>query len=266
MAEYSFDDTYTLPVKEPLAMQTKNVSVYYGKQETPSLHQVSMDFAENKITALIGPSGSGKSTYLRCLNRMNDELGRIDGEILYRGINLNSPQVNVYETRREIGMVFQHPNPFAKSIRENITFSPKLYGIKDQQKLDQMVEESLKSVALWDEVKDSLDRGALSLSGGQQQRLCIARSLAMDPKIILMDEPASALDPISTSKLEETMQTLKKDHTIIIVTHNMQQAARCSDYCAFFYLGHVLEFNSTKDIFSNPKIKATNDYVSGNFG
>jgi phosphate transport system ATP-binding protein len=145
MAEYSFEDTYTLPVKEPLAMQTKNVSVYYGKQETPSLHQVSMDFAENKITALIGPSGSGKSTYLRCLNRMNDELGRIDGEILYRGINLNSPQVNVYETRREIGMVFQHPNPFAKSIAENITFAPKLYGIKDQQKLDQMVEESLKA-------------------------------------------------------------------------------------------------------------------------
>ena len=257
-------EKYIKKIETPVALRTQDLAVYYGDKK--AFAEGTIEFPQHQITALIGPSGSGKSTYLRCLNRMNDELGRIDGEILYRGINLNSPQVNVYETRREISMVFQHPNPFAKSIRENITFAPKLYGIKDQQKLDQMVEESLKSVALWDEVKDSLDRSALSLSGGQQQRLCIARSLAMNPKIILMDEPASALDPISTSKLEETMQALKKDHTIIIVTHNMQQAARCSDYCAFFYLGHVLEFNSTKDIFSNPKIKATNDYVSGNFG
>ena len=232
------------------------------------LDRVSLHIKPGEMVALIGSSGSGKSTLMRHIAGLmpgDADGGRIEvAQHLIQDKGVISRDIRTM--RAEIGMVFQHPNPFAKSIRENITFAPKLYGIKDQQKLDQMVEESLKSVALWDEVKDSLDRSALSLSGGQQQRLCIARSLAMDPKIILMDEPASALDPISTSKLEETMQTLKKDHTIIIVTHNMQQAARCSDYCAFFYLGHVLEFNSTKDIFSNPKIKATNDYVSGNFG
>lgn len=197
---------------------------------------------------------------------MNDKVARVDGEIMYRNVDINSPKINVYEVRQHIGMVFQRPNPFAKSIQENITFALKNAGIKDKHELEERLEQSLRGAALWDEVKDDLNKSALALSGGQQQRLCIARSIAMHPDILLLDEPASALDPISTSKIEETLQELKKDYSIIIVTHNLQQASRISDYTAFLHLGHIIEYNSTVNVFTNPKIQTTEDYVSGNFG
>ena len=245
-------------------ISSKDLHLYYGKKE--ALKGIDLTFNQGELTAMIGPSGCGKSTYLRCLNRMNDKRARVDGEIMYRNLDINSPKINVYEVRKHIGMVFQRPNPFAKSIRENITFALKNAGITKKETLEQRLEQSLKDAALWDEVKDDLDKSALALSGGQQQRLCIARSIAMHPDILLLDEPASALDPISTSKIEETLETLKKNYTIIIVTHNLQQASRISDYTAFLHLGHIIEYNTTANVFTKPKMQATEDYVSGNFG
>lgn len=251
---------------QELALETINLHVYYG--DHLALKDISLKFPKNRVTALIGPSGCGKSTLLRSLNRMNDEIpgARVEGKILYKGMDINDPKVNVFEIRKNIGMVFQRPNPFAKSIFENVAFGPKNHGVRDKHQLEYIVETSLKKAALWDEVKDRLHQSALALSGGQQQRLCIARALAMNPSILLLDEPASALDPVSTSKIEELITELKKDFTVIIVTHNMQQAARISDYTAFFYMGELIEVGETSQIFTNPQNQKTEDYVSGNFG
>ncbi|WP_270625034.1 phosphate ABC transporter ATP-binding protein PstB [Ligilactobacillus ruminis] len=265
--KYDLKDTYIVRFNQKeteIAMTTNNLQVFYGNKQ--AFFDGNMQFPKNRITALIGASGSGKSTFLRSLNRMNDDVARVEGQIMYRGIDVNSRNINVYEMRKHVGMVFQRPNPFSKSIRDNITFALKEKGLKDKVEQDRIVEESLKGAALWDEVKDDLDKSALALSGGQQQRLCIARAIAMKPDILLMDEPCSALDPISTLKVEETMLKLKERYTIIIVTHNMQQASRVSDYTAFFHMGHVIEYDKTKHIFTNSAIKATEDYVSGNFG
>ncbi|GEP24039.1 phosphate ABC transporter ATP-binding protein PstB [Lentilactobacillus diolivorans] len=264
MQDYSFDKTHIIDIPIEKAMTTENLQVFYG--DNHAMHDASLQFSRYRITALIGASGSGKSTYLRCLNRMNDRIATVKGKIMYRDMDINSPKINVYEVRKHISMVFQRPNPFAKSIRENITFALKRNGIKDKTELEERVESSLKAAALWDEVKDELDKSALALSGGQAQRLCIARCVAMKPDILLLDEPASALDPISTAKIEETLQQLRKNYSIIIVTHNMQQASRIADYTAFFHMGHVLEYDRTEKIFTNPQIKATEDYISGNFG
>lgn len=249
-----------------VALKTNDLHVHYGDFE--AIKGVSMEFEKNKITSLIGPSGCGKSTYLRSLNRMNDTVpgAKVTGEIIYQGIDVNVPEVDVFEMRKNIGMVFQRPNPFSKSIYENIAFALKRHGVKDKATLDEIVETSLKQAALWDQVKDQLNKSALALSGGQQQRLCIARAIALKPDILLLDEPASALDPISTSQVEETLLDLKEKYTIIIVTHNMQQASRISDYTAFFYLGNVIEYDETRKIFTRPKIQQTEDYVSGHFG
>ena len=267
MTEYNWNEKHiiTFP-QEKVALETKDLHVYYGKKE--SIKGIDMQFEKNKITALIGPSGSRKSTYLRSLNRMNDtiDIANVTGEILYEGIDVNRPEINVYEMRKHIGMVFQRPNPFAKSIYRNITFAHERAGVRDRKVLDEIVETSLKQAALWDQVKDDLHKSALTLSGGQQQRLCIARAISVKPNILLMDEPASALDPISTMQLEETMFELKNNYTIIIVTHNMQQAARASDYTGFFYLGDLIEYDKTANIFQNAKLQSTNDYVSGHFG
>jgi phosphate transport system ATP-binding protein len=243
----------------------RNVDFFYGACR--ALTNVTMDFEKNRVTALIGPSGCGKSTLLRLLNRMNDLIDgtRVKGEILFEGRDY-APDVDPVEIRQRIGMVFQKPNPFPKSIFNNITFAPKLSGIRDSSALEALVEESLKQAVLWDEVKDILDKSAMNLSGGQQQRLCIARALAMKPDVLLMDEPTSALDPISTAKIEELIETLKKRYTIIIVTHNMQQAARVSERTGFFYLGKLIEFNTTDRIFTNPDVKQTEDYITGRFG
>ncbi|WP_283679580.1 phosphate ABC transporter ATP-binding protein PstB [Lentilactobacillus sp. Marseille-Q4993] len=264
MEKYSFEETNILKLSRKLAMETENLQVFYGANH--AMFDASLQFPKNRITALIGASGSGKSTYLRCLNRMNDRISTVKGKIIYQDTDINQKSINVYEVRKHISMVFQRPNPFAKSIRENITFALKEHGIKDKEILAERVESSLRSAALWDEVKDDLDKSALALSGGQAQRLCIARSVAMQPDVLLLDEPASALDPISTAKIEETLQNLREKYTIIIVTHNMQQASRIADYTAFFHMGHVLEYDKTNNIFTNPKIKATEDYISGNFG
>ena len=267
MKEYNLDDRHLIRLDDkPIDLLTNDLHVWYGQNE--AIKGVSLEFEENKITSLIGPSGCGKSTYLRSLNRMNDGIANtnVTGEIMYKGIDINSKKVDVYEMRKHIGMVFQRPNPFSKSIYDNITFALKQHGETDKKYLDEIVETSLKQAALWDQVKDNLNKSALALSGGQQQRLCIARAIAMKPDILLLDEPASALDPISTSKLEETLLNLKKDFSIIIVTHNMQQASRISDYTAFFYMGHAIEYDKTKKIFTRPKIQATEDYVSGHFG
>ena len=228
--KYDLKDTYIVRFNQKeteIAMTTNNLQVFYGNKQ--AFFDGNMQFPKNRITALIGASGSGKSTFLRSLNRMNDDVARVEGQIMYRGIDVNSRNINVYEMRKHVGMVFQRPNPFSKSIRDNITFALKEKGLKDKVEQDRIVEESLKGAALWDEVKDDLDKSALDLSGGQQQRLCIARAIAMKPDILLMDEPCSALDPISTLKVEETMLKLKERYTIIIVTHNMQQASRVSD-------------------------------------
>lgn len=246
------------------ALKTENLQVYYGDHH--AFFDSNLEFEKNKITALIGPSGCGKSTFLRSLNRMNDKVANVTGKIWYRGVDINDKDINVYEVRKHIGMVFQRPNPFAKSIRENITYALKANGLTDKEELDKRVEESLKQAALWDEVKDELDKSAFALSGGQAQRLCIARCCAMKPDIMLLDEPASALDPISTSKIEDTLEQLRKNYSIIIVTHNMQQASRISDYTAFFHLGRVIEYDKTENIFQTPHEKLTEDYVSGNFG
>jgi phosphate transport system ATP-binding protein len=244
----------------------RNVDFYYGSFR--ALTDVTMDFEKNRVTALIGPSGCGKSTLLRLLNRMNDLIlgTRVEGEILFEGRNIYAPDVDPVEIRRRVGMVFQKPNPFPKSIFNNITYAPKLSGITNKAELETLVEQSLKQAVLWDEVKDILDRSAMTLSGGQQQRLCIARALAMKPDVLLMDEPTSALDPISTAKIEELIDELKRQYTIIIVTHNMQQAARVSEYTGFFYIGKLIEFNQTEKIFTNPAIKQTEDYITGRFG
>jgi phosphate transport system ATP-binding protein len=248
-----------------IIIKLKNVNFYYG--ENRALTDITMNYRKNKVTALIGPSGCGKSTLLRLLNRMNDLIDgtRVEGEILYEDQNIYSPDLDPVEIRRKIGMVFQKPNPFPKTIYNNIAYGPKLNRVSTAN-LDELVEQSLKQAVLWDEVKDILNQSAMNLSGGQQQRLCIARALAMKPDILLMDEPTSALDPISTAKIEELVEALKKDYTIIIVTHNMQQAARISDETAFFYLGNLIEYNKTEKIFTKPDVKQTEDYITGRFG
>ncbi|MDR2832120.1 MAG: phosphate ABC transporter ATP-binding protein PstB [Streptococcaceae bacterium] len=250
-----------------IALHTENLDVFYGNNH--SIKSVGMAFEKNAITALIGPSGSGKSTYLRSLNRMNDtiQIARVDGKIMYKDVNINSNDADVYEMRKHIGMVFQRPNPFAKSIYNNIAFAIKQHDKSvTKAQMDEIVETSLKQASLWEQVKDELHKSALALSGGQAQRLCIARALALKPDILLLDEPASALDPISTSTVEETLLNLKDKYTFIIVTHNMAQAARISDYTAFFYSGDLIEYDETKKIFTRPSLKATEDYISGHFG
>ena len=253
-------------MEKNVIIKTRNVDFFYGSFR--ALTDVTMDFEQNHVTALIGPSGCGKSTLLRVLNRMNDLIDgtRVEGEILFEGQNIYAPDVDPVEIRRRIGMVFQKPNPFPKSIFNNITYAPKLSGVKSKSDLETLVEGSLKQAVLWDEVKDILDHSAMTLSGGQQQRLCIARALAMKPDILLMDEPTSALDPISTAKIEELIDELKKQYTIIIVTHNMQQAARVSEHTGFFYIGKLIEFNTTEKIFTNPDVKQTEEYITGRFG
>ena len=243
-----------------------DLNLWYGS--TQALHHVDMDIPEQSITALIGPSGCGKSTFLKTLDRMNDLVPgvRIEGTVEYDGKNIFAPDVDVNELRRQVGMVFQKPNPFPMSIYDNIAYGPRLHGVRSKAKLDEIVEASLKSAAIWDECKDRLKKSALGMSGGQQQRLCIARSLAVAPEVLLMDEPTSALDPISTGKIEELAQELKKDYTIVIVTHNMQQAARISDSTAFFLLGELVEFGDTEGVFSMPKDKRTEAYITGRFG
>jgi len=247
-------------------IEAKNFEFFYG--QTRALKNIDLAMAEKTITAFIGPSGSGKSTFLRCLNRMNDLIDNVQykGEIFVDGQNILTPNHNVVHLRKKVGMVFQKPNPFPKSIYDNIVYTPKLYGMKDEAQLDELVEQTLKAVALWDQVKDKLHGSALALSGGQQQRLCIARTLAMNSEVILMDEPTSALDPISTAKIEELITELKKEYTIVIVTHSMQQAARISDKTAFFYAGELIEHNDTSTIFSTPHDKRTEDYITGKFG
>ena len=249
-----------------IKVSVKNLSLYYGKNK--ALNEISLEIPENKVTALIGPSGCGKSTFLRTLNRMNDLIDnvRIEGEIMIDDINIYQKNIDVVNLRKKVGMIFQKSNPFAKSIYENIIYGSRINGVTKKNQLDEIVETSLRRAAIWDEVKDRLQMSALSLSGGQQQRICIARTLAVNPEIILMDEPASALDPLSTTKIEELIHELKKSYTIIIVTHNMQQAARTSDLTAFFYLGEIIEMDKTKTIFTNPAKKQTEDYISGRFG
>lgn len=244
----------------------KNLDLWYNSNQ--ALKNVSIDIEEKTVTALIGPSGCGKSTFLKTLNRMNDLVPgvRITGEVKYGDTDIFTKGVDVNELRRDIGMVFQKPNPFPMSIYDNIAYGPRTHGIKSKAKLDEIVEESLKGAAIWDEVKDRLKKSALGLSGGQQQRLCIARALAVKPKILLMDEPTSALDPISTSKIEDLITELKEEYTIIIVTHNMQQAVRISDNTAFFLLGELIEYGNTETMFSTPKCKKTEDYITGRFG
>ena len=244
----------------------KDLCLWYGA--TQALKNINIEIHERSITALIGPSGCGKSTFLKTLNRMNDLIPtvRIEGSVTYGGQDIFAPNVDVNDLRKEIGMVFQKPNPFPMSIYDNIAYGPRTHGIKSKVQLDEIVEEALQGAAIWDEVKDRLKKSALGLSGGQQQRLCIARALAVKPKVLLMDEPTSALDPISTSKIEDLTQQLKKDYTIIMVTHNMQQAVRISDNTAFFLLGELVEFGDTEQMFSQPKDKRTEDYITGRFG
>ena len=249
-----------------IKIAVKDLSLYYGEKK--ALKEISLEIPKNKVTALIGPSGCGKSTFLRCINRMNDLIPdvKITGSMLVEGVDIYDKDVDVVNIRKKIGMVFQKSNPFPKSIYENIAYGPRINGIKDKTELDEIVETSLRKAAIWDEIKDRLGDSAMGLSGGQQQRLCIARTLAVSPDIILMDEPASAFDPISTSKIEELVHELKEQYTIIIVTHNMQQAARTSDYTAFFYLGELIEMGKTNDIFTKPAKKQTEDYITGRFG
>jgi phosphate transport system ATP-binding protein len=253
-------------MEHPLKMSTQDLDFYYG--ESKALSRITLDFHENQVTALIGPSGCGKSTLLRCLNRMNDLIPytRAEGKVLLDGDNIYDPRVDVVTLRRQVGMVFQKPNPFPKTIFENVAYGLRVNGIKDRGFLTERVESSLKQAALWDEVKDRLHDSALGLSGGQQQRLCIARAMAVEPEVLLMDEPASALDPIATLKIEELIHELKETYTIIIVTHNMQQAARVSDVTAFFYLGKLIEVDRTETLFTRPKLKQTSDYITGRFG
>ena len=253
-------------MNEQVKIHVEHLNLHYGTNH--ALKDVSMDIYENKITAFIGPSGCGKSTFLKTLNRMNDLIPsvKIDGTILLDGEDIYSPKVDTTLLRKKIGMVFQQPNPFPMSVYDNIAYGPRIHGIRSKVKLDEIVERSLRSAAIFDEVKDRLKKSALGLSGGQQQRLCIARALAVEPEVLLMDEPTSALDPISTLKIEELMEELKKNYTVAIVTHNMQQATRIADYTAFFLVGEMVEFGTTEQIFSMPKEKKTEDYITGRFG
>ena len=250
----------------PIVIDVKNLNLWYGTHH--ALHDVNIEIPEHEITALIGPSGCGKSTFLKTLDRMNDLVPgiKITGSVQYRGMEIYDPSVDVTWLRKQIGMVFQKPNPFPMSIYDNVAYGPRTHGIRNKVKLDEIVEKSLRGAAIWDEVKDRLKKSALGLSGGQQQRLCIARALAVEPDILLMDEATSALDPISTSKIEDLAMELKQDYTIIMVTHNMQQAARISDNTAFFLLGEMVECGKTEQIFSMPKDKRTEDYITGRFG
>lgn len=260
----------TVPVqqinRQENILSINNLKIFYG--ENRAVNGISMEIEKNAVTALIGPSGCGKSTFLRSINRMNDLIpgAFAKGEIIYEGLNILAENINVVALRKEIGMVFQRPNPFPKSIYENITHALKFAGIKKKSQLDEIVEESLRKAALWDEVKDRLEKSAFSLSGGQQQRLCIARTIAMKPTVILLDEPSSALDPISNAKVEDLIVDLKKDYSIIIVTHNMQQASRISDKTAFFLNGDLIEYDHTEKIFTNPSVQKTEEYISGRFG
>lgn len=249
-----------------IVYNTKNLNLWYGEDQ--ALKEINLKIAEKEVTAIIGPSGCGKSTYLKTLNRMVDliPIVRTSGEILYRGKNIFDKSYQVEMLRTNVGMVFQKPNPFPKSIYDNIAYGPRIHGIRDKKSLDEIVERSLRGAAIWDEVKDRLKENAYGMSGGQQQRLCIARCLAIEPDVILMDEPTSALDPISTLKVEELIQDLKKNYSIVIVTHNMQQAARISDKTAFFLSGKIIEFTNTSKMFSNPDKKETEDYITGRFG
>ena len=253
-------------MNEEIKISARNLNLYYG--ENHALKDINMDIKKNAVTALIGPSGCGKSTFLKSLNRMNDlvENVKITGEVTLDNENIYGENVDTTLLRKKIGMVFQQPNPFPMSIYDNIAYGPRIHGIKNKSKLDEIVEESLRGGAIFDEVKDRLKKSALGLSGGQQQRLCIARALAVQPDVLLMDEPTSALDPISTLKVEELMEDLKKKYTVVVVTHNMQQATRVSDETAFFLVGEVVEFDKTETIFSNPKNKKTEDYITGRFG
>ena len=249
-----------------IKVKVENLNLYYG--ENHALKDVNKDIQENAVTAFIGPSGCGKSTFLKTLNRMNDLVDgvRIDGKVLLDGEDIYDPSVDTTILRKKVGMVFQQPNPFPMSIYDNIAYGPRVHGIRDKKRLDQIVEESLRGAAIFDEVKDRLKKSAMGLSGGQQQRICIARALAVQPEVLLMDEPTSALDPISTAKIEELMEDLKKKYTVIVVTHNMQQATRVSDQTAFFLVGEMVEFGDTKQIFSYPQDKRTEDYITGRFG
>ena len=247
-------------------ISVSNLDLYYGEKH--ALHKINMDIRKNSITALIGPSGCGKSTFLKCLNRMNDlfDYVKIEGTIKLNDQDIYSPDLDVTDLRKKVGMVFQQPNPFPMSIYDNIAYGPRVHGIRSRKKLDEIVETSLKQAYIFEEVKDILHKSALSLSGGQQQRICIARALAVKPEVLLMDEPTSALDPISTAKIEELMESLKKDYTVVVVTHNMQQALRVSDYTAFFLLGDLIEYEATNKLFTYPKDKRTEDYITGRFG
>lgn len=247
-------------------IRTQRLNLFYGDKQ--ALRGVSMEIKKNHVTALIGPSGCGKSTYLRSLNRMNDLIDdvRIDGKVFIDDVDIYDRSVDVVELRKRVGMIFQKSNPFPKSIFDNVAYGPRINGIRDKLKLEEIVETSLKRSAIWDEVKDDLKKSALALSGGQQQRLCIARALAVDPDVLLMDEPASALDPIATAKIEELIYELKNNYTIVIVTHNMQQAARVSDDTAFFYLGELIEFDETRKLFTTPEKRQTEEYITGRFG
>ena len=253
-------------LQREVLVEIEGLSFFYGV--TRALHKVTLNILQNRVTSFIGPSGCGKSTLLRCLNRMNDliEQTSVEGSVRIGGVDINDRSVNVIQLRKQVGMVFQKSNPFPKSVYENIAFGLRLHGEKDVKEIDAKVETSLRLAALWDEVKDDLQRNALSLSGGQQQRLCIARAIAVQPQILLMDEPASALDPVATARIEELILSLKQDYTIVLVTHNMQQAARISDETAFFYLGELVEMGPTKRIFTFPSKKQTEDYVTGRFG
>ncbi len=253
-------------IKRKYKLEAKGVKVFYD--DFMAIKGIDMNIKANKVTAFIGPSGCGKSTFLRLFNRMNDYVDgfRMEGEIRIDGDNIYKKKINVEQLRKQVGMVFQKPNPFPKSIFENVAYGLKIQGIKDKKFLQEKVEESLKQVALWGEVKDDLHKSALALSGGQQQRLCIARALAVEPSIILMDEPTSALDPLSTAKIEELIYELKENYTIVIVTHNMQQAGRVSDYTAFFYLGELIEYDKSKKLFTNPEKQQTENYITGRFG
>ncbi len=257
----------TMETAAPYAkLHTKGLNLYYGQKH--ALKGIDLDMKAYKVTALIGPSGCGKSTFLRSLNRMNDliENVRIEGSVFVDNVDVYNKKVDEVQLRKKVGMIFQKSNPFPKSIYDNVAYGPRIHGLRDKAKMDELVERSLRQAALWDEVKDELKKSAFALSGGQQQRLCIARALAVEPEVLLMDEPASALDPIATAKIEELIWELKSTYTIVIVTHNMQQAARVSDYTAFFYMGKVVEFDFTERIFTQPKEKQTEDYVTGRFG
>jgi phosphate transport system ATP-binding protein len=251
---------------EELCLEVKDFNLFYGEKQ--ALHGINMRIPKNRVTAFIGPSGCGKSTLLRCFNRMNDLIDtvRMEGQLLLDGEEINAQSINVADLRRQVGMVFQKPNPFPKSIYENVAYGLRLQGINDRSTLDKVVEKSLKGAALWDEVKDRLHESAMGMSGGQQQRLVIARAIAIEPEVLLLDEPASALDPLSTLKIEELIYELKDKYTIVIVTHNMQQAARVSDYTAFMYMGELIEFGATDELFTNPAKKQTEDYITGRYG